>query len=128
MARNLRVRLLAAATIHGTRSYYKPVMRSTGWPDPQAVLVNGRKVRIEPTQLHGYYVTWLDGKKRQYENVGADATTAGQAKLNREAIQHGADGAEQQKAKSGKRVTVADAIAVYLEDIEAGSSPATLAV
>ena len=54
MGKNLRVRLLAAATVNGKRSYYKPAMRSTGWPDPAAVLVRDRKVRISPNQLHAY--------------------------------------------------------------------------
>ena len=72
MANNKRARLLAAATVNGKRSYYKPAMRSNGWPDPQALIVGGRKVRVAPSQLHGFYVTWLDGKKRQYENVGTD--------------------------------------------------------
>ena len=70
---NLRVRLLAAATVNGKRSYYKPAMRSTGWPDGGAVLVKGRRVRIDASQLHAYYVTWLEGKKQQFENVGKDA-------------------------------------------------------
>jgi hypothetical protein len=123
---NLRVRLLAAATVHGKRSYYKPAMRSTGWPDPAAVLVNERKVRITPTQLHSYYVTWLEGKKQKWENVGSDALTAWQCKLNREAIMNGAEGAEEQKVKhNGNRVTVADAIEVFLEDVKAGKSPKT---
>lgn len=39
MAKNLRVRLLAAATAHDKRSCYKPTIRSTGWPDRSAVLV-----------------------------------------------------------------------------------------
>jgi hypothetical protein len=47
---NLRVRLLAAATVNGKRSYYKPAMRSTGWPDGGAVLVKGRRVRIDASQ------------------------------------------------------------------------------
>src|SRR5579864_9521206 len=88
MANNKRARL-PAATVNGKRSYYKPAMRSTGWPDPQALIVGGRKVRVAPSQLHGFYVTWLDGKKRQYENVGNDVITAWQAKLNRETIQQG---------------------------------------
>jgi hypothetical protein len=61
---NLRVRLLAAATVNGKRSYHKPAMRSTGWPDPAAVLVKSRKVRIDASQLQAYYVTWLEGKKQ----------------------------------------------------------------
>jgi hypothetical protein len=65
-------------------------MRSTGWPDPAAVLVRDRKVRIAPTQLHAYYVTWFEGKKQNWENVGSDALTAWQCKLNREAIMNGA--------------------------------------
>lgn len=126
MGKNLRVRLLAAATVHGKRSYYKPVMRSTGWPDPAAVLVRDRKVRIDASQLHAYYVTWFEGKKQQWENVGKDALTAWQAKLNREALMHGADGAAEQVAKSkGKRVTVADAIETFLEDVKAGKSVKT---
>ena len=122
MAKNLRVRLLAAATINGKRSYYKPVMRSTGWPDGGAVLVKGRKVRIDASQLHSYYVTWFEGKKQNWENVGSDALTAWQCKLNREAILNGAPGAEEQKVKhNGNRVTVADAIEVFLEDVKAGN-------
>jgi len=121
---NLRVRLLAAATVHGKRSYYKPAMRSTGWPDPAAVLVNERKVRISPNQLHSYYVTWFEGKKQKWENVGSDALTAWQCKLNREGIMNGAQEAEEQKVKhNGSRVTVADAIEVFLEDVKAGKSP-----
>jgi hypothetical protein len=50
MANNKRCRLMVAATVNGKRSYYKPVVRSTGWPDPGAVLVNGRKVRIHSEQ------------------------------------------------------------------------------
>ena len=126
MGKNLRVRLLAAATVNGKRSYFKPAMRSTGWPDPAAVLVRDRKVRITPTQLHAYYVTWFEGKKQKWENVGKDALTAWQAKLNREALMQGADGAAEQMAKSkGKRVTVADAIEVFLEDVKAGKSVKT---
>lgn len=126
MGKNLRVRLLAAATVNGRRSYYKPAMRSTGWPDPAAVLVRDRKVRIAPTHLHAYYVTWFEGKKQQWENVGKDALTAWQCKLNREAILNGAAGAEEQELKhSGNRVTVADAIEVFLEDVKAGKSPKT---
>ena len=110
---NLRVRLLAAATVNGNRSYFKPAMRSTGWPDPAAVLVHDRKVRITPSQLHSYYVTWFEGKKQKWENVGSDALTAWQCKLNREAIMNGAEGAEEQKVKhNGNRITVADAIEV----------------
>jgi hypothetical protein len=67
---NRRVRLLAAATVNGKRSYFKPAMRSTGLPDPAAVLVKGRRVRIDPSQLHAYYVTWLEGTKQQFEHVG----------------------------------------------------------
>jgi hypothetical protein len=93
MAKNLRVRLLAAATVNGKRSYYKPAMRSTGWPDPAAVLVKGRKVRIDASQLHAYYITWLENKKQQFENVGKDALSAWQAKLNREAALQGVAGA-----------------------------------
>jgi hypothetical protein len=100
LGKNLRVRLLAAATVHGKRSYYKPSMRSTGWPDPAAVLVRNRKVRIDASQLHAYYVTWFEGKKQQWENVGKDALTAWQAKLNREALMHGADGAAEQVART----------------------------
>ena len=123
---NLRVRLLAAATVNGKRSYFKPAMRSTGWPDPAAVLVHDRKVRIAPHQLHSYYVTWFESKKQKWENVGSDALTAWQCKLNREAILNGAAGAEEQKVKhSGNRVTVADAIEVFLEDVKAGKSPKT---
>ena len=123
---NLRVRLLAAATVNGKRSYFKPAMRSTGWPDPAAVLVKDRKVRIAPAQLHSYYVTWFEGKKQKWENVGSDALTAWQCKLNREAILNGAAGAEEQKVKhNGNRVTVADAIEVFLEDVKAGKSPKT---
>ena len=68
---------------NGKRSYYKPAMRSTGWPDPAALLVKGRSVRIDGSQLHAYYVTWLEGKKQQFENVGKDALSAWQAKLTR---------------------------------------------
>lgn len=100
MAKNLRVRLLAAATVNCKRSYYKPAMRSTGWPDPAAVLVKGRRVRIEASQLHAYYVTWLEGKKQQFENVGKDALSAWQAKLTREASLNGVAGAAEQVAKS----------------------------
>ena len=126
MGKNLRVRLLAAATVNGKRSYYKPAMRSTGWPDPAAVLVRDRKVRIVPTQLHAYYVTWFEGKNQKWENVGSEVLTAWQCKLNREAILNGAVGAEEQKVKhNGNRVTVADAIAVFLEDVKAGKSPKT---
>ena len=49
-----------------------------------------RKVRIAPTQLHAYYVIWFEGKKQNWENVGSDALTAWQCKLNREAIMNGA--------------------------------------
>jgi integrase/recombinase XerD len=119
---NLRVRLLAAATVHGKRSYYKPAMRSTGWPDGGAVLVKGRKVRIEASQLHAYYVTWLQGTKQQFENVGKNAVDAWQAKLSREALLQGVTGAAEQVAKSGKRVTVADAIEEFLADVKAGKS------
>jgi hypothetical protein len=77
--------LLAAATVNGKRSYYKPAMRSTGWPDGGAVLVKGRRVRIDASQLHAYYITWLEGKKQQFENVGKDALSAWQTKLNRAA-------------------------------------------
>jgi hypothetical protein len=122
MAKNLRVRLLAAATVNGKRSYYKPAMRSTGWPDPAAVLVKGRKVRIDASQLHAYYVTWLEGKKQQFENVGKDALSAWQAKLNREALLNGVAGAV---AAKGARVTVADAVDVFLEDVKAGKSVKT---
>jgi hypothetical protein len=126
MAKNLRVRLLAAATVNGKRSYYKPAMRSTGWPDPAALLVKGRKARIDASQLHAYYVTWLEGKKQQFENVGKDALSAWQAKLNREALLNGVAGAAEQVAKSaGKRVTVADAVEVFLEDVKAGKSVKT---
>jgi integrase/recombinase XerD len=126
MAKNLRVRLLAAATVNGKRSYYKPAMRSTGWPDPAAVLVKGRRVRIDASQLHAYYVTWLEGKKQQFENVGKDALTAWQAKLTREAALQGVAGAAEQVAKStGKRVTVVDAVEVFLEDVKAGKSAKT---
>ena len=126
MAKNLRVRLLAAATVNGKRSYYKPAMRSTGWPDGGAVLVKGRKVRIDASQLHAYYVTWLEGKKQQFENVGKDALSAWQAKLTREASLNGVAGAAEQVAKStGKRVTVADAVEVFLEDVKAGKSVKT---
>src|ERR1700734_2320386 len=76
MAKNLRVRLLAAATVNGKRSYYKPARRSTGWPDGGAVMVKGRRVRIDASQLHAYYVTWLEGKKQQFQNVGKDALSA----------------------------------------------------
>jgi hypothetical protein len=31
MANNKRIRLMVAATVNGKRSYYKPVVRSTGW-------------------------------------------------------------------------------------------------
>ncbi|MGA8493216.1 MAG: site-specific integrase [Terriglobales bacterium] len=125
MAKNLRVRLLAAATVNGKRSYYKPAMRSTGWPDGGAVLVKGRKVRIDPSQLHAYYVTWLEGQKQQFENVGKDALSAWQAKLNREALLNGVAGAAERVAKSGKRVTVADAIEEFLADVKAGKSVKT---
>lgn len=126
MAKNLRVRLLAAATVNGKRSYYKPAMRSTGWPDPAAVLVKGRRVRIDASQLHGYYITWLENKKQQFENVGKDALSAWQAKLNREAALQGVVGAAEQVAKStGKRITVADAVEVFLEDVKAGKSKRT---
>jgi integrase/recombinase XerD len=126
MAKNLRVRLLAAATVNGTRSYYKPAMRSTGWPDGGAVLVKGRRVRIDASQLHTYYVTWLEGKKQQFENVGKDALSAWQAKLTREALLNGVAGAAEQVANSkGKRVTVANAIEVFLEDVKAGKSVKT---
>jgi integrase/recombinase XerD len=126
MAKNLRVRLLAAATVNGKRSYYKPAMRSTGWPDGGAVLVKGRKVRIDASELHAYYVTWLEGKKQQFENVGKDALSAWQAKLNREALLNGVAGAAEQVAKStGRRVTVADAVEVFLEDVKAGKSAKT---
>jgi integrase len=118
---NLRVRLLAAATVNGKRSYYKVAMRSTGWPDPAAVLVKGRKVRIG--SVHGYYVTWFNGKKQQWENVGKDALSAWQSKLNREALLNGAVTAVE--TKKGARVTVADAIEVFLEDVKAGKSPKT---
>jgi len=43
----------------------------------------GRRVRIDGSQLHAYYVTWLEGKKQQFENVGKDALSAWQAKLTR---------------------------------------------
>jgi integrase len=123
---NLRVRLLAAATVNGKRSYYKPAMRSTGWPDGGAVLVKGRRVRIDASQLHAYYVTWLEGKKQQFENVGKDALSAWQAKLNREALLNGVAGAAEQVAKSnGKRVTVADSVEVFLDDVKAGKSVKT---
>jgi hypothetical protein len=123
---NLRVRLLAAATVNGKRSYYKPAMRSTGWPDGGAVLVKGRKVRIDASQLHAYYVTWPEGQKQQFENVGKDALSAWQAKLNREAVLNGVAGAAEQVAKSqGKRVTVADAIEEFLADVKAGKSVKT---
>lgn len=125
MGKNLRVRLLAAATVHGKRSYYKPCMRSTGWPDPGAVLVKGRKVRVETSQIHAYYVTWFEGKKQQWENVGKNSLDAWQAKLNREALLHGASGAEQLVKSKGKRVTVTDAIDTFLEDVKAGKSVKT---
>jgi len=125
MANNKRCRLMVAATVHGKRSYYKPVVRSTGGPDPGAVLVGGRKVRIEASQLHGYYVTWLEGKKRLYENVGTDALTAMQCKRNREALLAGVDGAEQVVAAHGSRVTVADAVEEFLADVKAGKSKKT---
>jgi hypothetical protein len=44
LGKSLRVRLLAAATVNGKRSYYKPALRSTGWPDPAAILVRDRKL------------------------------------------------------------------------------------
>jgi len=117
---NFRVRLLAAATVHGKRSYYKVAMRSTGWPDPSAVLVKGRKVRVN---VHAYYVTWLEGKKQRWENAGKDAATAWQAKQNREALLNGVAGAVE--TKKGQRVTVADAVEVFLEDVKAGKSVKT---
>src|SRR5690349_14250738 len=103
---NFRVRLLAAATVHGKRAYYKPAMRSTGWPDPSAVLSNGRKVK--PDTVHAYYVTWLEGKKQRWVNVGKDAHVGWQAKQNREALLNNVTGAVE--AKKGQRVTVADAV------------------
>ena len=88
--------------------------------------MHDRKVRITPTQLHSYYVTWFEGKKQKSENVGSDALTAWRCKLNREAIMNGAEGAEEHKIKhNGNRVTVADAIEVFLEDVKAGKSPKT---
>ena len=125
MGKNLRVRLLATATVHGKRSYYKPSMRSTGWPDPGAVLVKGRKVRVEASQIHAYYVTWFEGKKQQWENVGKDSLDAWQAKLNREALLQGATGAEQLVKSKSRRITVADAIETFLEDVKAGKSVKT---
>lgn len=125
MANNKRCRLMVAATVHGKRSYYKPVVRSTGWPDPGSVLVGGRKVRIEASQLHGYYVTWLEGKKRMYENVGTDALTAMQCKRNREALLAGVEGAEKVVAAQGSRVSVADAVEEFLADVKAGKSKKT---
>ena len=90
-------------------------MRSADWPDPSAVLVKDRKVRIAPTQLHSYYVTWFEGKKQKRENVGSDALAAWQCKLNCEAIMNRAEGAHEQKVKhNGNRITVADAIEVFL--------------
>jgi len=115
---NFRVRLLAAATVHGKRAYYKPAMRSTGWPDPSAVLGKGRKVRTY--SVHAYYVTWFNGKKQQWENVGKDAHVGWQAKQNREALLQGVAGAVE--TKKGQRITVADAIEVFLEDGKAGKS------
>ncbi|MFZ0797983.1 MAG: site-specific integrase [Terriglobales bacterium] len=118
---NLRVRLLAAATVHGKRSYFKPAMRSTGWPDPSAVVVKGRKVRVD--SVHAYYVTWFNGKKQQWENVGKDAHVGWQAKQNREALLNGVAGAVE--TKKLQRVTVADAIAGFLDDVKAGKSVKT---
>lgn len=125
MANNKRCRLMVAATVHGKRSYYKPVIRSTGWPEPGAVLVGGRRTRIEDSQVHGYYVTWLEGKKRLYENVGTDPLTAMNCKRNREALLAGVEGAEQQVALAGNRTTVADAAAEFLADVKAGKSKKT---
>jgi hypothetical protein len=118
---NYRVRLLAAATVNGKRSYYKPAMRSTGWPDPAAVLVNGKKVRTGT--IHFYSVTWLENKKQQWENVGKDAMTAWQAKLNREALLQGVAGAVE--TKKGQRLAVEDASSTFLEDVKAGKSKKT---
>ena len=73
MAKNLRVRLLAAATVNGRRSYYKPAMRSTGWPDGGAVLVKGRKVRIDASQLHAYYLDMNRVGYSRYVRLGASS-------------------------------------------------------
>jgi hypothetical protein len=42
MAKNLRVRLLAAATVNGKRSHLQTDDAIHGWPDPAAMLVKGR--------------------------------------------------------------------------------------
>lgn len=47
------------------------------------------------------------------------------AKLNREAILNGVAGAVEQKKANGSRVTVSDAIEVFLEDVKAGKSVKT---
>src|SRR5208283_2669278 len=66
-----------------------------------------------------------EGKKQRWENVGKDAQAGWQAKQNREAILNGVAGAVVQKAKGGTRVTVADAIEEFLEDVKAGKALTT---
>ena len=85
------------------------------------MLVNGKKVRTGT--IHFYSVTWLENKKQQWENVGKDAMTAWQAKLNREALLQGVAGAVE--TKKGQRLTVEDASSTFLEDVKAGKSKKT---
>ena len=122
---NLRVRLLAAATVSGKRSYYKPAMRSTGWPDGGAVLVKGRKVRgceRHPNSTLTTF-TWLEGKRQQFENVGKDALSAWQAKLKPRGSAEWRSWKSLSKWRGfGQKATVADAIVEFLWDVKVWNS------
>ena len=66
MANNKRARLLAAATVNGKRSYYKPAMRSNGWPDPQALIVG---------EFYGRSV-WLPANSTAFTSRGSTGRNA----------------------------------------------------
>jgi integrase len=95
---------------------FVPVVKQNGKPNPKLVIVNG-----EPVSSKGgtFYLDWREDGKRRTRPVGTTPREALDAWLLQSGIHGGEIEPEEEPVKTGKGLTIDQAIAKYLIDIKA---------
>jgi integrase/recombinase XerD len=116
----------------------KQIMTSTGRRFcPVALSANGRGVKADIVLINGkeehhaegcYYIEWREAGKRRRQSVGKDHLAAHAARMRKEAELNARAHGVPVPASTSKEAgpSVADSIAVYLQEIKISKTPATL--
>jgi hypothetical protein len=95
---------------------FVPVAKQNGKPNPKLVIVNGELVSSKDG---AFYLDWRQDGKRRTRRVGTTPREAHDAWLLQSGIHSGGIEPEDESVKTGKGLTIDQAIAKYLVDIKA---------